>query len=743
MRDLPVQSQALLVAARRAAMGLGHGYVGSEHLLLAMTGHPQTARFLPEVRCEMVYARVEAACGVGCRGLPPAQGLSGHMRRILAAAGGRKPANVTPERLLLALLRETDCTAVALLGRDTAWRAAQRLAPSEEKRRRTSTTKLLEQFCTDLVERAGSLDPVIGRERELAQVIEILCRRTKNNPALVGEPGVGKTAIAEALAQRIAAGTVPAQLQGKRLLALHMGALIAGTKYRGEFEERLQAILEEIRRAGNVILFVDEMHTVVGAGSAEGAIDAANILKPALGRGEVQLLGATTLEEYRKYIEKDAALERRFRQVRVEEPTPAQTEEILRGLRPGLERHHGVQIPDETIAAAVELSCRYLTGRFLPDKAIDLLDEGASRTRMAAGGQAAQSLGRELHEAVSGGQYVLAAQLQGRIRQLGHGRQAVVTPEEIAATVSACTGIPAGNLCMQERDRLRDLEAVLSRRVLGQQAAVHAVAQAVRRGRTGIAAETRPVASMLLTGPTGVGKTELCRALAETVFGSREAMVRLDMTEFMEKHTVSRLIGAPPGYLGHDEGGELTEKVRRRPYCLVLLDELEKAHPDVCGILLQVMEDGVLTDSMGRRADFRNAILIMTCNTGPVHANVGFEQARGGTALEELFRPEFLGRLDCIAQFAPLDAGTLAAIADQQLGDTARRAQRAGLTLRIADNVAAAVVQAARVKAGARGLRHAIVQLVENPLAELLLGRTVPKAAAVCVEQGRIAVHPV
>lgn len=624
---------------------------------------------------------------------------------------------------------------------------------------RNEALKLVEQFCEDMVAKTATMDPVIGREQEIRMLMEILCRKNKNNPALMGEPGVGKTAIVEGLAQRMAAGCVPDRLRQKKLMSLNMASLLAGTKYRGEFEERVRDLVQEIRRSGNVIVFIDEMHTIVGAGSAEGAIDCANLLKPALSRGEIQVIGATTMEEYRKFIEKDAALERRFRPVIVSEPTPAETEHILMGLRPGLEAHHGLPISDGAVRAAVELSCRYLTGYFLPDKAVDLLDEGASRAKMRQLmsrdprlEEKRQQLTRDMGRAVQEDRFEEAAALRDELqtvlsRQLKktsmvHAR---VEAEDIAETVAARTGIPVGRLSISERSRMQHLEEHLQRRVLGQTEAVHAVAAAVRRSRMGLRDEKRPVATMLFLGPTGVGKTELCKTLAETVYGTTDALIRLDMSEFMEAHSVSRLLGAPPGYVGHGEGGELTEKVRKRPYCVVLFDEIEKAHRDVSSILLQIMDDGVLTDSMGRKADFKNAIVIMTSNLGAESMGpVGFElrDARGAETkcLKEYFRPEFLGRIDCIAHFLPLDRQTMEKIAGLELEKLRSRTAKNGLRLELGEEVCAFLAGKCGKAGGARQLRKLIREEIEDPLADALLRSPEDSRWKICVEEDAVAV---
>lgn len=610
-------------------------------------------------------------------------------------------------------------------------------------------TRLLDQFGVDLIERATS--PVIGRDREIETVLQILSRKHKNNPALIGEPGVGKTAIAEAVARRIAAGRVPENLRAKRVFALDMASVLAGTKYRGEFEERVRNILAEVRRAGNIILFIDEMHTLVGAGAAEGAIDAANLFKPALGRGELQVIGATTLAEYRKFVEKDSALERRFRTVQVREPTPDETREILAGLRGGLELHHRIAISPAAMDAAVELSCRYLTDKFLPDKAVDLLDEGAAAASMRlSGGIGEMPPEHCLCEAVCDGEFETAAPLRDRLRFLRRRPPASsgVRVQDIALAVSNRTGIPLGAISLSEKQRLLGLEDELRRRVIGQEEAISAVAQAVRRGRSGLAEQKRPVAAMLFTGPTGVGKTELCKALAEAVYGSESAMIRIDMSEYMEKFSVSRLIGAPPGYIGHDEGGELSERVRRNPYSLILLDELEKAHRDVCGLLLQIMEDGILTDSTGRHIDFRNTLLVMTSNLGSSYAGrggLGFGRTAVDAtqkALQEQFPPEFLGRIDCIAVFHPLGQTELTQIAALQLDSLRGRAEKQHLRLHydtsLAENLGR---RSCGGKSGARAIRKLIQTELEAPLAARLLAESPATSAEITVENDRIMLH--
>ena len=744
----------LIQRSGQKARSFGHSYVGSAHLLIALAELPGGAGQILRgqgLDLELMGVLTQVLYGSGTPDLPLPQGLTREARGILrtaaAEARGQSCREILPLHVLLAITRRENSAAGELLRlsginadelftQTVEYMQWESLSPPKGKKEAV-TTKLLEQFSEDLIQKASTMDPVIGREKEIDMVIGILCRKNKNNPALIGEPGVGKTAIAEGLAQRMAVGNVPPQLKDKRLISLNMANLVAGTKYRGEFEERLRDVLGEIRRSGDVILFVDEMHTIVGAGAAEGAIDAANIFKPALGRGELQMLGATTRDEYRRYIEKDAALERRFRPVAVEEPEQETTLAILRALKPGLERHHHLRITDEALKEAVRLSVRYLPDLYLPDKAIDLLDEGAARARLeemqsGRGGAARKELEQELHEAVRERKFEKAAELRDKMQQMvaksGEGRRSrVVTGADIAWVVSARTGVPVGRLTAGERERLLGLEGVLSSRVVGQQKAVSTVAEAVRRGYSGIRDADRPIACLLFTGPTGVGKTELCRVLATEVYGSKEAMIRLDMTEYMEKQSVSRLIGAPPGYVGYEEGGKLTEAVRRRPYCLVLLDELEKAHPDVLGILLQIMEEGCLTDSTGRRVSFKNAIVVMTSNVGSQLRSEGLGFCAVGKdsemdgALRQAFTPEFLGRLDGTVRFENLGAGALEAIAWKYLRQLQDRTAAMGIQLQIPQELAAALCAGCRGKDGARQLRRLVQTKVEGPLASFLL----------------------
>ncbi len=645
----------------------------------------------------------------------------------------------------------------------------QALYQNERPRTREGAeTRLTDRFSRDLTRMAalGALDPLVGREQEVGRVIQILARRTKNNPALIGEPGVGKTAVAEGLALRMASGAVPEPLRGKRLLSLDLVSMVAGTKYRGEFEERVNQVLAEVRRAGNVILFLDELHNIVGAGSAEGAIDAANILKPALSRGEIQVVGATTLEEYRKYIEKDAALERRFQPVKVAEPTSDQAKAILRGLRRRYEEHHGLTISDAAIDAAVELSQRYLPDRFLPDKAIDLIDEGAARMRveeeipvsLRALSDRAERAAREKAQAIAMQDFERAAILRDaeadfrreldrkQTRQKG-GTAHELGREEIAAVLSQWTGIPLESITKGEAKRLLELEGELHRRVVGQERAVSAVAAAIRRGRVGLKEPNRPVGVFLFLGPTGVGKTELCRALAAALFGSEEALVRFDMSEYMEKHAASRLVGSPPGYVGHEEGGQLTEQVRRRPWSVVLFDEIEKAHDDLQNILLQVMEDGQLTDGQGRKADFRNTVVVLTSNVGAQKLvskspPLGFaggssDDKRKEAVMAELkgrFKPEFLNRLDEVILFDRLERRDLERIALRMLGGVRERLDRLGVDLDAKwEAVSLLADPGAEREQGARPIRRAVRRRVEEPAADLLLSEGLTAGDTLCL----------
>ena len=786
------RAEEALRLSQESAEELGHGYVGSEHLLLGLLREEEglAHRVLTEygLTDEMILSVLRRSVGAGLAGTAPSQGLTPRAKGVVELAVSEAARMGSPmigtEHLLMGILREGGNMALRILrtvGVDPKKMYSsivQKIneAPKAAPAGAVSSTKesgkkgsALEEFTRDLTEsaRAGRLDPVIGRDEEIRRVIQILSRRTKNNPVLIGEPGVGKTAIAEGLAERIAAADVPEELLDKRVLSLDLSGMVAGTKYRGEFEERIKKTIDEVKKAGNVILFIDELHTIVGAGSAEGAVDAANILKPALSRGEIRVVGATTLDEYRKYIQKDAALERRFQPVTVGEPSPEATLEILKGLRDKYEAHHKLTITDEALEAAVSLSRRYINDRFLPDKAIDLMDEAASQVRMSAEStspdlksleEKINALHREKADAIAAQDYEKAAQLrdleQKYTQQVDIEREnwkkslstnrGSVGAEDIAKVVAGWTGIPVTRLTEDESMRMLRLEETLHKRVVGQDEAVTAVVKAIRRSRVGLKDPKRPIGSFLFLGPTGVGKTELCKTLAETMFGDENAMIRLDMSEYMEKHTVSRLVGSPPGYVGHEEGGQLTEKVRRKPYSVVLFDEIEKAHPDVWNILLQILEDGIVTDSQGRRVDFKNTIIVMTSNVGaknitaaetPLGFHSGdksaeedetkrYERIRQAVMddLKKTFRPEFLNRIDEIIVFRQLTQENIREIASRMLQVTGRRMAEQGITLDVDDD---ALTELARdgfdPQYGARPLRRSIQNLVEDAVAEQML----------------------
>ena len=738
----------LLDKAVELAGGLGCKKADTGHLLWAMLqadGGP-AARFLAGKNISELEVRRQLSAGRDGSVTRLARGdMAADLRRAMDyAIIGAQNAHLSraePEHLLCAMLEDTDCAAGVMLAsmgvqlteavRECRQLSGQFILPIQPRSASSLPrgSRASDKYCRDLTRRAadGELDPVFCREKELDRMVEILCRRQKNNPCLVGEPGVGKTALAEGLAQRIADKQVPRMLQGRRLLALDMASLVAGTKYRGDFEERFKNLLEELVRDGSAILFVDEFHTIVGAGAAEGAIDAASILKPVLARGELQLIGATTNQEFRTHIQKDAALERRFGRVQIEEPTPKQAVDILEGLAPRYERYHGVRLPNEALREAVELSVRYLPGRCLPDKAIDLVDEACAAVR-------------------------IRAEREGE-------KDPVLSRKEIARVVAQASGVPAERVGEKERERLARLEERLNAEVVGQSRAVAAVAGAIRRSRTGLGEPGRPMGAMLFLGPTGVGKTELAKALAQALFGSEEALIRFDMSEFGERHTASRLTGSPPGYVGHEEGGQLTEAVRRHPYSVLLFDELEKAHPDVWNLLLQIMEDGILTDSQGRRASFGSTVLIMTSNVGgealSTGVPLGFSGGQAGKTvqsaalqreLRQVFRPEFLGRLDEIVTFHPLDEGELETVARKLLTAFAHRLSASGIDFLPSDQAIRCLVRQGKTEQryGARPLRRLIRTQVEDPAADLLLRQAVTAGGTLYLEEdeGQLVLSP-
>ena len=791
------QAQTALTLAKAAAIDFELGYIGTEHLLLGLLSETEGAagRVLEEFQVdgkklvELIDKLVTPAEVGNVTEIEMKPAYSPRTERVLESAvaeaqySGCEKAGT--EHLLLAMLRETDCVGTRLLytmgvniqklyaavlgamGYDNESIQEEFQAAKAMQNPGGSPTPALDQYSRDLTQMAaeGKLDPVVGREKEISRLIQILSRRTKNNPCLVGEPGVGKTAIAEGLAQRILAGSVPETIKDKRLVVLDLSGMVAGSKYRGEFEERIRKVVDEVRENQGILLFIDELHTIIGAGGAEGALDASNILKPSLSRGELQIIGATTLEEYRKYIEKDAALERRFQPVTVEEPSEEEAYEILKGLRPYYERHHKVEISDEALEAAVKMSVRYINDRFLPDKAIDLIDEAASKVQLS-GYQASseiEDLSREIQEilqekerAIKTGYLSLAKECQekqkeaeARLEQLqvkeekkNQRKSGKVDEKAVASIVSDWTKIPVQRLTEGETRRLAQLEKELHKRVIGQEEAVHAVSQAVKRGRVGLKDPNRPIGSFLFLGPTGVGKTELSKALAQAVFGSEQAMIRVDMSEYMEKHSVSKLIGSPPGYVGYDEGGQLSEKVRRNPYSVILFDEIEKAHPDVFNILLQVLDDGHITDAHGRKVDFKQTIIIMTSNAGAQAIvepkQLGFisqkdekkdyEKMKSGVMEEvrRLFKPEFLNRIDEIMVFHTLNKEEIRKIVLLLLKSLEKRCEeQMDIHLNVTNSAVDYIAEAGfDAKYGARPLRRAIQSKIEDRLAnELLEGK--------------------
>ena len=769
------------------ASQLGHTYIGSEHILFGLvaegSGVAATLLAKKNVTKEIVEEKLETTIGKGVPSHVTPADFTPRTKRILemAIAESRRLGHsyVGTEHILMAMLKEQDSYGVLFMRelnvntKDLYTECVNEIGDSKESNAEFDSPQgrsgggdtggALSKYGRDLTELAknNKIDPVIGRQQEIERVIQILSRRTKNNPCLIGEPGVGKTAIAEGLAQKIVTGEVPETLKSKKIFSLDLTAMLAGARYRGDFEERIKGAIDEVAKSGNIILFIDELHTIIGAGAAEGAVDAANILKPQLARGEIQIIGATTIEEYRKHIEKDAALERRFQPVMVAEPNEEDATKILFGLRDKYEAHHKIKISDEAIRAAVQLSSRYITDRYLPDKAIDLIDEAASRVRMKAFTappdlkemeDKIKKAGEEKAAAVNAQDFEAAAKIRDEEKSLNEEYEKArqqwqetnarnsgeVTAEEIAEMVPIWTGVPVRQLTGQESDRLLHMEAILHKRVVGQDEAVEAVAKAIRRGRVGLKDPKRPIGSFIFLGPTGVGKTELCKALAEALFGNENNMIRLDMSEYMEKHTVSRMVGSPPGYVGYDEGGQLTEKIRRNPYSVVLFDEIEKAHPDVFNILLQILEDGILTDAQGRRVDFRNAVIIMTPNIGArmitETKNLGFGSSENAmkddkeikndvmNELKKHFRPEFLNRIDDIIVFQKLSEDDIKLIASKMLEQLTERVKQLGINLVVTEEAIAEIANEGYEPVyGARPLRRAITTKIEHKLSEYLL----------------------
>jgi len=800
------RARRVLTLAQEEAQRFNHNYIGTEHLLLGLVreGEGVAAKVLANLGVELnkVRSAVEFIIGRGDRPVTGEIGLTPRAKKVieLAVDEARRLGHhyIGTEHLLLGLVREGEGIAAGVLEslgvslekvRAEVTRVLAQTMPQGAPSGRSATrTPTVDQLGMDLTAaaRASKLDPVIGREREIERVVQVLSRRTKNNPVLIGEPGVGKTAIVEALAQRIIKGEVPEMLQGRRLVTLDIGALVAGTKYRGEFEERLKKVIEELKSAGNCILFIDEMHMLVGAGAAEGAVDAANILKPSLSRGELQCIGATTLDDYRKHIEKDAALERRFQPILVEEPSVEETIDILRGIKERYEEHHQLLISDEALKAAAELAARYVPDRFLPDKAIDLVDEAASRVRikrsyappsLQEAVRGLEGLRKEKETAIGSQQYEYAAalrdrevQLQEKIEKMAQGweqerseTKPVVSDEDICEVVSMWTGIPVTRIASEESQRLLQMEDVLHERVVGQDEAIHIVAKAVRRARAGLKDPKRPIGVFMFLGPTGVGKTHLARVLAEFMFGREESMIKLDMSEFMERHNVSRLIGAPPGYVGYEDGGQLTDTVRRKSYCLILLDEIEKAHPEIFNMLLQIFDDGHLTDAKGRRVDFRNTVLIMTSNVGSdlirKETSLGFstktDDAKTAeeqyvkmrdkvlTAMKNVFRPEFLNRIDATVVFHALSRTDIRSIVELEVRDACDQLKLKGINLDITDAAKDWIGEKGFDPVfGARPLRRVIQNEVEDGLSEALLeGRFQPgDTVQIDVQNGEIVI---
>ena len=779
------RAQKVLQLAQEEAIRMKHEAIGTEHILLGLIreGGGIAAKALEaiDVSTDMIEEGIEELVGMGTKNVGPIVHYTPRAKKVieLSVDESRKLGHsyIGTEHLLLALIREGEGVAARVLNNagvslnKARQQVLQLLGSSDHPQANTNAapaanTPTLDGLARDLTQiaREGSLDPVIGRSKEITRVIEVLSRRTKNNPVLIGEPGVGKTAIAEGLAQQIINNEVPETLRDKRVMTLDMGTVVAGTKYRGEFEDRLKKVMDEIRQAGNVILFIDELHTLIGAGGAEGAIDASNILKPSLARGELQCIGATTLDEYRKYIEKDAALERRFQPIQVDEPTVEEAIQIIKGLRDRYEAHHRVKITDEAIEAAAKMSDRYISDRFLPDKAIDLIDEAGSKVRLRSFTtppdlkeleQQLDSIHSEKMAAVQSQEFEKAASLRDTEQKLkdklnttkkewkeAQGKaESKVTVNDIAEVVSMWTGVPVSKLAQEESEKLLHLEEELHKRVIGQGEAVEAISRAIRRARAGLKDPKRPIGSFIFLGPTGVGKTELARALAEVMFGDEDAMIRVDMSEYMEKHSTSRLVGSPPGYVGFDEGGQLTEKVRRKPYSVILLDEIEKAHPDVFNILLQVLDDGRLTDSKGRVVDFRNTVVIMTSNIGAealkYRKSLGFgaqsatqsQENAKNVMMEELkkaFRPEFLNRIDEMIVFHSLEKEELNKIVVLMAKTLTKRLEEQNITLELTPSAIEKIAKEGYdPQYGARPLRRAIQKHVEDRLSEEILKGTV------------------
>ncbi|GAA5345823.1 ATP-dependent protease ATP-binding subunit ClpC [Planifilum fimeticola] len=794
------RAQKVLALAQEEAVRLGHSNIGTEHILLGLVreGEGIAAKALIGLGLglEKIQKEVESLIGRG-QGQPINIAYTPRAKKVieLSMDEARKLGHtyVGTEHILLGLIREGEGVAARVLNNlgvslnKARQQVLQLLGSSEtvssHQGSSAANTPTLDSLARDLTAaaREGKLDPVIGRSKEIERVIQVLSRRTKNNPVLIGEPGVGKTAIAEGLAQRIVDGEIPETLRGKRVMTLDMGTVVAGTKYRGEFEDRLKKIMDEIRQAGNIILFIDELHTLIGAGGAEGAIDASNILKPALARGELQCVGATTLDEYRKYIEKDAALERRFQPIVVDEPSPEEAILILEGLRDRYEAHHRVKITDEAITQAVRLSDRYITDRYLPDKAIDLIDEAASKVRLRSYTvppelkeleQKLEAVKKEKDAAVQSQEFEKAASLRDREQKLREELEATrnrwkedqgktdseVTAEDIAEVVASWTGIPVSKMAEEESERLLKMEEILHERVIGQEEAVKAVSRAIRRARAGLKDPKRPIGSFIFLGPTGVGKTELARALAEALFGDEDAMIRIDMSEYMEKHSTARLVGAPPGYVGYDEGGQLTEKVRRKPYSVVLFDEVEKAHPEVFNVLLQVLEDGRLTDGKGRTVDFRNTVIIMTSNVGAdmirKNTRLGFTagedtgyEAMKENVMQELkrtFRPEFLNRIDDVIVFHSLEEVHLREIVTLMAEELRKRLKEQDIDFVLTDEAKKHLAKEGYDPTyGARPLRRVIQKHIEDRLSEELLRGTIKRGDTVRIDvkDGKLVVE--